>query len=163
MAQSLNVRETCEALLQQTKTVLMATTNAEGKPLASYAPFYRNEEGDFYVYTSQLSAHTSNLLRETTVSVMVITDEQSVEQIFARTRLSLECEVMAVDPESGDHTAILDAYQHRHGKTVELLRSLPDFLLFRLRPVAGTVVLGFGQAFRISSRHLESFEHIKSA
>ncbi len=163
MSETLDVKRACNDLLHEARTVQLATISDGGKPLASYAPFYRDEAGDFYVYTSQLSAHTANMLSNPTVSAMVITDEQSVEQIFARTRLVLECDVKAMRPDDQNHGSKLDAYQARHGKTVELLRSLPDFILFRLTPVSGTVVLGFGQAYRIENALLEDFYHIKSA
>ncbi len=163
MSATADLQRACNDLLSQAQTVQLATTNADGKPLASYAPFYRDDAGDLYVYTSQLSAHTPNLLTGSNISAMVIVDEQSVEQIFARTRLTLDCEVTPIRPDSELHGQKLDAYQQRHGKTVELLRSLPDFILFRLRPVTGMVVLGFGQAYRIRDARLDTFEHVKSA
>lgn len=163
MSETADLKRACNDLLSHAKTVQLATANADGKPLASYAPFYRDDTGDLYIFTSQLSAHTSNLLTGTDISVMVIVDEQSVEQIFARTRLTLDCEVIPIRPDSELHGLKLDAYQQRHGKTVELLRSLPDFILFRLRPVSGMVVLGFGQAYRFYDARFDAFEHVKSA
>ena len=65
-------------------------------------------------------------------------------------------------PDSQDYTSVLDDYQQRHGKTVELLRQLPDFVLFHLRPRSGQFVMGFGQAYTLSGEDLSRFEQTRS-
>ena len=41
------------------------------------------------------------------------------------------------------------------GKMVGLLRSLPDFQLCQLQPYAGSLVIGFGQAYTLSDERFE--------
>lgn len=55
-------------------SVLMATATEDGEPVASYAP-YLEHGGDFYVYVSDLAAHTQNLKRNPRASLMFIEDE----------------------------------------------------------------------------------------
>ena len=57
------------------------------------------------------------------------------------------------------HTNILSHFRQRHGEIIDLLTSLPDFLLFELEPESGTFVKGFGQAYRVNAE-LTKAEHI---
>ena len=45
--------------------------------------------------------------------------------------------------------------QARFGKTLELLRTLPDFLLFRLNVENGSFIKGFGQAWSLEGNDLQ--------
>ena len=41
-------------------------------------------------------------------------------------------------------------FQRKFGKVFDMIRPLPDFVLFRLIPDGGLYVRGFGQAFEVS-------------
>lgn len=127
-------------------TLTLATTNEGGEPHCSYAPFVRPENDGFYVLISALAQHTANLKQQRRASVLIIEDEQSAEDIFARRRLSLDCSAKFIDRTTPQWAVVVDELKHRHGETVELLRELPDFSLVCLVPDAGTLVTGFAQA-----------------
>ena len=70
-----NLRETL-------KTVQLATLNSDGQPEASYAPFVWFEQ-NYYLYLSELAKHTSNLLGNSSVTLLFIESEESSPNLFA--------------------------------------------------------------------------------
>ena len=144
------------------QSVQLSTVSAEGEPHCGYTPFLI-DHGKLYIFVSQLSLHTRDLLATPRAGVMLIADEQSSSQIFARTRVSYQCTADVIVHDDSDYTILLDAFQARHGKMIGLLRQLPDFVLFRLTPHSGQFVMGFGRAFKLSGEALDQFEHAKTA
>lgn len=134
-------------LLHDSKTLQLAT-QGESCPEASYSPFVLSDN-QLYIFVSQLASHTVNLMRSPTVGVMLIEDEAVSRNLFARNRVSLQCQASEVDRNTPEYDAVMELYRERHGPTVELLSTLPDFMLFRLTPGQGRLVLGFGKAFSI--------------
>jgi putative heme iron utilization protein len=149
-----------KALLENTRTLQLATLDAQGLPSISYAPFVRDSEGNFYIFISGLASHTQDLLRKPQVAVMLIADEQETRQIFARTRATWQCVATPVGRDAALFPPILDAMESRFGNVVSLLRGLGDFMLFRLQPQSGRFVMGFGQAFVLAGEGLQELQHI---
>lgn len=135
------------SLLQRCHSVQLATQGVDG-PEASYSPFVFSG-GNLYIFVSQLASHTLNLTRSPAASVMLIEDEAGSRNIFARNRITLQCYASEVIGDEEEYEPIMALYRERHGPTVDLLRTLPDFRLFRLTPQQGRLVLGFGRAFII--------------
>lgn len=140
------------------KTVLIASTNANHSPEASYAP-YVEFEGKYYIFISELAAHTQNLLQTQTCSLLFIEDEANTNNLFARKRVSLQCTAQAVDRNSATYQSVLALFHARFGKFIQLLQSLPDFHLFCLSPNSGNYVAGFGQAYSLSGSDLSQLQH----
>ena len=149
------VRQSYQQLLGQTESLILATANPDGSPLASYAPFIVDEQRQFYIFTSQLAAHTTNLQRTGQASIMVVEDEAVTTQIFARQRVTFQCQANLIPRDSAEGEAALAQYEARFGKMVGLLKSLPDFQLFKLQPQSGSLVLGFGQAYELGGDRVE--------
>ena len=149
-------------LLEKTQTLHLATIDNKGIPSASYAPFVRNQNGSFYIYTSRLSKHTQDLLQTPRISIMVIANEQDTHQIFARTRATFSCTANVIEPTDKCYETILKAMETRFGNILETLRSLPDFVLFQLVPESGRFVAGFGQAFDLVGGEFKQIVPIKS-
>lgn len=146
-------------LIAHHRTLVLATADGDGTPLASYAP-YLWLDGAFHLYLSRLSAHTANLGRTLRASAMIIEDEMASAEIFARRRVIFQCRASIVAGESVSAEMLLDAMQHRLGDVVGTLRHLPDFTLFRLDPEAGTYVEGFGRAYTITDIPSLAIRHI---
>ena len=146
-------------LLSTRRYAHLSTLTVEGGPLASYAPCLVREEG-MYVYLSQLSGHCRNLLQDSRVGVLLIADESDVRNPFARQRVSYECLAKVLSRDVEAYSSALDCLAELHGNTVELLRQLPDFVLFCLQPVKGTYVEGFGKAFELSGEYMTQLQHI---
>ncbi len=135
-------------LIESRSTLQLATLDDDGAPLASYAPYVIDDRGIF-VYLSRLAAHTGNLLANPTASVLFIEDEADCENVFARRRAGFQCAVTTVPRDSGIFNRVLDLFVARFGDTAATIRALPDFVLFRLDPVDGSYVEGFGRAYQI--------------
>ena len=155
-----SLKEDFNNFKQSVKTLQLSTLTSEGKPYASYSPFVEDELGNFYIFVSQLAGHTQNLLENPQASILLIQDEVEARQIFARKRLSYQCDVEAVSPEDSNYNLTLDSMEKRFGNVVELLRSLPDFILFKLTPYQGQYVKGFGKAYKLTGEGLLALEHI---
>ena len=152
----------CASLIEDMCSLQLSTVGPDGIPHCGYTPYLYRAPGSFYIFVSQLAAHTRNLLANRTVAIMIIADEQSGSQIFARTRVNYLCDAKRIEPDSHDYALVLDDYQQRHGKMVELLRQLPDFVLFQLQPKSGQFVMGFGKAYTLTGEDLSVFEHSRT-
>jgi len=161
-------QDICNDLLEQTLSLQLATLGETGYPHCGYTPYLMQDDGaagarNFYVFVSELALHTRDLLHNPKASILIIEDESKAKQVFARTRVYYECDAEEITRENKAHTELLDNYENRHGKTVTLLRQLPDFRLFKLTPRSGQFVMGFGQAYQLTGEDLKSFEHSRRA
>lgn len=141
--------------------LMLATVSPDGVPEASAAPTVTGDSGEFYIYISRLSRHTANLEAHPQAGVLLIEAAQSAANAFARQRLSYQCKATRVPRDSPTFNDVLQRFSTRFGPVVETLRNLPDFQLFRLTPVSGSYVRGFGQAWRLTGPGLQDLEHIK--
>ena len=155
--------EIFQSLKDEAQTISLSTLSQEGKPNASYAPFVMDSNGNLYIFVSRLAGHTRDLLANPVASVLLMRDEQDARQIFARQRASYQCDVEIVSDDEADYAVMLDKLEQRFGNVVELLRGLPDFILFRLRPYKGQFVMGFGKAYTLKGDGLLELEHINPA
>jgi len=153
---------TCESLISRVNTLQMATIGEHGEPHCGYTPFLADGK-DFIIFVSQLAVHTRDLLANDKVEVMMIDDEHVSNNLFARCRVRYQCRAVVIKPEDTSYSPVLNAYEERQGKVVKLLRQLPDFVLFRLQPASGVLVLGFGDAYRIEGANMDNFVHISSS
>lgn len=149
------VRHSYQQLLKQTESLILATTNPDGTPRASYAPFVVDERRQFHIFTSQLAAHTANLQHTGQASVMLIEGEAAATQIFARQRVTFQCQASLIPRDSAEGEAALTRYEAKFGQMVGLLKSLPDFQLFKLQPQSGSLVIGFAQTYTLSGERFE--------
>ena len=143
------------------RSVQLATLDATGQPHCGYAPFVFDQEagdGAFVIFTSQLSMHTRDLLATRRAGVMLIADETEAEELFARTRASYDCKVEVIERDAERYESLLGTLQERQGKMIGLLKTLPDFVLFRLVPESGQFVMGFGQAYHLEGSALDQFD-----
>lgn len=150
-----------EELIGDAKSLILGTLSEDGTPASSYAPFAQIE-GGFQILVSYMAKHTRNLRDRKQVSVMVIQDESAVKQIYARDRLTMNCEAVLVEPESEFFARAVNALEERHGNIVKMLAELKDFVLFDLRPTGGSYVNGFGSAYSVNA-DLTVNEHVKGA
>ena len=157
------VRANFEAFPGGFETLLMATTGADGAPHASYAPYLRDGV-DFYVYVSQLAAHTRNLHEQGRVCVFFVEDESEASSPFARRRATFYCTAQEVPRDSDGFAPVMDALAGKFGALVEkTLRHLTDFRLYRLTPHKAAYVAGFGRAFVIEGEDLDQLRHRSEA
>lgn len=148
-----------ERLLSHQQSLMLATVNQDGSPLVSYAPYVVDEHKQFYIFISQLAAHTANLQHKGQASLMLIEDEAAAAQLFARQRLTFQCQATPLTRHSLEWNHVIAQYHDRFGPMAELLEALPDFQLFKLSPTSGQLVLGFGQAYELSGAQWNTLTH----
>jgi putative heme iron utilization protein len=141
-----------EPFLDSFRSLILATVNAGGLPEASYAPYVRDEDKNFYLLASELANHTANLMTSTQASVLFIEDEDKSQQIFGRRRLSFSCQVKEVNRSDRQWTTIIDRMRLAHGERVAAIATLEDFHLFKLIPQQGRFVQGFGGIYEIGGQ-----------
>lgn len=142
------------------RTLQLATVDADGQPNASYAPFVLLEDG-YYVLISTIARHARNLLQVPRVSLMLIEDESTSRELFARKRLTFDARADKVERDDPCWSSAVAALEARFGEIIKGLSNLKDFQLFRLAPEQGLFVKGFGQAFRVSSDELVDVVHLQ--
>lgn len=138
----------------------MGTVSANGTPEASYSPAIVDEACNFYVYVSELSAHTSNLMETGKASVLVIEDEGTAEIIFARKRATFASEAIHIDRHNEEWESVIARFEEKFGKMMGFLKTMEDFHLFRLEPNFARLVLGFGKAYDVTGSQMSEIVHV---
>ena len=145
---------------QERRTIQLATVDAEGRPNVSYAPYVQNQEG-YFVLISQIARHARNLLENPNVSLMMIEDEDSSKQLFARKRLTFDAVATVVERDAEMSQQVVRQMKDRFGEIIDGLSQLEDFVLFNLKAEQGLFVKGFGQAYQVSGDDLVDFVHLQ--
>lgn len=135
-------------LRDRTQSVQLATLNANSEPEASYAPciWYQN---DCYLFLSGLSSHTGNLLRNKSISLLLLDENAASANAFARKRASLHGRAETVARDDSLFACVMEQFGNSFGNVMQLIEPLPDFRLFRVKTSGGSYVRGFGQAYEI--------------
>ena len=138
-----------ESFLETFQTLVMASLTPEGSPHASTAPYVR-VENDFYILISTVAQHGRNLLSSPTLSLLFVEDESQCLQPFARKRVTIEAVASEVRRDDDTYSIVIERLKANFD--VDLVTSLTqmgDFHLFKLSPKSGSVVMGFGRAYRL--------------
>jgi len=157
----MNINSSIEALIESLQSAQLATLNNLGQADISYTPFLYLKERDtrsFYIFISDLAKHTANIKHTRKLSAMFIQDEANATNVFARERLILECNTVLIERDEDAWTKVLSAFESKHGNTVGILKTLPDFHLFQLTAIAGSFIQGFGKAYKLSGENLMNTE-----
>ncbi|WFB69446.1 pyridoxamine 5'-phosphate oxidase family protein [Chryseobacterium sp. WX] len=150
-----------QELINASKSVILATVDAEGNPNSSYAPFVQVDQ-TFYILVSFMAKHTKNLADGRKTSIMFIEDESATKQIYARERLTIDATTSQIERDSEVWNAVVAKLRETHGKVVEVISDMGDFILIALQPVKGSYVNGFGSAYFVDA-NLEIIEHRNDA
>lgn len=144
------------------KTLLLSSLRADGTPYASYAPFAIGDEC-LYLLISEIAVHAGNLQINPKASVLIIEDEDSCNEIFARVRVNYSVLAESVAVDSKEWTTGIDALTTRHGSRITNLSQLADFKLFKLQPQGGRYVKDFGRAYTLVGNTLsgEVVDHLR--
>jgi hypothetical protein len=139
-----------ESFLETFQTLVMASLTPEGEVHASTAPYIRMEN-NFYILISTIAQHGRNLLAADKVSLLFVEDESQCVQPFARKRVTIESSVSEIDRDNETFSKVIDRFcAHFDPDLVTSLSNMGDFHLFKLAPKSGSVVMGFGKAYRLN-------------
>ncbi len=138
-----------ESFLETFQTLILASLTPAGEPHASTAPYVRMDN-DFYILISTVAQHGRNLLINPTLSLLFVEDESQCIQPFARKRVTIEAIASEILREDELYPRIIERFKaHFDGELVISLTQMGDFHLFKLAPQNGSVVMGFGKAYRL--------------
>lgn len=147
--------------LETFETLVMASITPTGEPHASTAPYVRINN-DFYILISTVAQHGRNLLTSSQVSLLFAEDESKTLQPFARKRATIEASVSEISREKPIFLEAIERFKaHFDSDLVQSLSEMGDFHLFKLSPLSGSVVMGFGKAYRLNE-NLEVLTHISA-
>ncbi|MCB1854591.1 MAG: pyridoxamine 5'-phosphate oxidase family protein [Halieaceae bacterium] len=135
------------------KSLQLASLGADGAPYASYAPFAIGDDC-LYVQLSEIAVHAVNLQRDGRASVLILEDEDSAGELFARVRVNYAVEASLLEHGSPDWALALQRLTERFGERPANLSTLQDFKMFRLTPSKGRFVKGFGRAYDLAGDSL---------
>lgn len=136
--------------LETFQTLVMASLTPEGNPHASTAPYVRMEN-HFYILISTVAQHGRNLLIHPDISLLFAEDESQCVQPFARKRVSIEAVASEVHREHESFIRVIERFKaHFDPELVTSLTQMGDFHLFCLTPQSGSIVMGFGKAYRLN-------------
>jgi putative heme iron utilization protein len=135
------------------RSLLLASLDADGLPYASYAPFAVGDDC-LYVLLSEIALHAVNLMNNPAASVLIIEDEDSAAELFARMRVNYTVRAEHLAYGSSDWQEAMERLAERHGERPRHLGEHTDFRMFRLVPRGGRFVTGFGRAYRLAGSAL---------
>ncbi|MCR9103693.1 MAG: pyridoxamine 5'-phosphate oxidase family protein [Gammaproteobacteria bacterium] len=140
----------------------LASIDAEGQPYASYAPFAIGDDC-LYVLLSDIALHAINLQLNQSASVLIIEDEDSAGELFARVRVNYAVRAEHLEPDSPQWHKAMDNLSSRFGERPRKLGAYADFKMFRLVPEGGRFVKGFGKAYTLAGESLagEDVSHLR--
>ena len=142
-----------DELLTPFQTVTLGTLGNNGYPFSSYAPFYYDGEV-VYVFLSDIATHAKNMQAIPKASSFFIEDESMTENMFRRKRISLQCDVSAIERNTPLFDTIMPQFVEKQGSTLTMLIGMNDFNLYALTPIYGEATFGFGEAYNIGGEKM---------
>jgi putative heme iron utilization protein len=147
-------QELVQRIRDSATMVHLATASADGTPESSLVPAVLESDGEIIVLVSGLARHTANLRENPRASILLLEKdgETARRQPMATPRLTLRCQVEPLPRDGPTWGQAMSRFHAVFGEAVAVLSALSDFGTFRLRPEAGRLVAGFGQAFEVDPR-----------
>lgn len=146
--------KTLTELLDGYQSVVLGTQGRNGYPFSSYAPFYYDGEA-VYIFISNIATHATNIQTIPRASALFIEDESKSENIFARKRISLQCDVTSLSRDDERFNAIMENFKDKFdAPMITMLMGMKDFNLYALRPIYGEATFGFGEAYQIGGEKM---------
>ncbi|GAB5414292.1 MAG: heme utilization protein HutZ [Congregibacter sp.] len=136
------------SFIDSRRSLQLASIGEDGYPFASYAPFASDADA-FYILLSDIAIHGVNLARDSRASVLIVEDEDTAGELYARIRVNYQVDAEQLEVGSPDWERGVSLLEARHGQRPRNLSGLQDFRLFRLHPRKGRYIKGFGKAYTL--------------
>ncbi|WP_420555158.1 HugZ family protein [Neptuniibacter marinus] len=153
----IRVQEEVLTFINSRQSLQLATAGKNGEPYASYSPFAIGDDC-LYVLLSEMAVHATNLQENSVAAVMIIQDEDSAKELFARKRVNYSIKAEFLSYDSPEWSLGINTLAERHGDRINKLSQLSDFKLFKLTPTGGRYVKGFGKAYTLAGDGLTGSE-----
>ena len=136
------------------QTAIIGTLDSKGHPFSSYAPYIYNNNR-FYVYISDIATHAKNLQKHPKASLFFVEDESKTDNLFARKRVSLQCDSQKIERGSERFEEVLGLFAEKFdAKMVSTLKKMLDFNLYEFKVTYGEATFGFGKAYFVGGEHM---------
>ena len=143
--------------LQTLKSLTISSLDGNKNPFSSYAPYVKYNH-KYYVYLSLMAKHSSNLTQNKIASIFFSEDEKDCSNIFAKKRVSIQCNVERLEQNTQNETEILNEFRKKFGaEMIDMLHQMKDFYLFEFTPFYGEAVFGFGKAYNLGGENFDEF------
>lgn len=137
------------------QTAIIGTLDKNNHPFSSYAP-YIYDANRFYVYISDIATHAKNLQKNHKASLFFVEDESKTTNLFARKRISLQCDSMKIERASERFEEVLELFAQKFDASmVNTLKKMTDFNLYEFKVTYGEATFGFGKAYFIGGEHMD--------
>ena len=137
------------------QTAIIGTLDKNNHPFSSYAP-YVYDANRFYVYLSDIATHAKNLQRNPRASLFFVEDESKTENVFARKRVSLQCDSTKIERGSERFEEVLGLFAEKFdAKMVATLKKMLDFNLYEFKVMYGEATFGFGKAYFVGGENMD--------
>lgn len=142
--------------IQTIQTAIIGTLDSKGQPFSSYAPYiYDNHR--FYVYISDIATHAKNIQANPNASLFFVEDESKTDNLFARKRVSLQCDSQKIERASERFEEVLGLFAEKFdAKMVATLQKMLDFNLYEFQTIYGEATFGFGKAYFVGGEHMDT-------
>ncbi len=144
-----------KAFIANIQTTIIGTLDQNNHPFSSYAP-YIYDANRFYVYISDIATHAKNLQKNPKASLFFIEDESKTENLFARKRVSLQCDSQKIARVNERFEEVLELFAGKFdAKMVATLKKMTDFNLYEFKVTYGEATFGFGKAYFIGGENMD--------
>ena len=149
--------ENLDQFLKNLKSLTIYSIDEKGYPFSSYAPFIKHNH-KYYVYLSLMAKHSSNLTKNKIASIFFSEDEKDFLNIFAKKKVSIQCNVKKFEQNTNEEILILDLFRTKFdSEMIDTLSKMKDFYIFEFTPFYGEAVFGFGKAYNLGGDNFEKF------
>lgn len=125
--------EQIQSILENAKSLQLATLSLQNRPFSSYAP-YALGENCFYLLVSELSPHTHHLHNQPLGCVMILQDASLSNDPFLRPRVQYDVTAEFIEQDSDEWALGTGKLIQRFGDIVNTLMAKKDMYLVRLDP-----------------------------
>jgi heme iron utilization protein len=148
-------REFMKEFIANIQTAIIGTLDKNNLPFSSYAP-YVYDANRFYVYISDIATHAKNIQKTPKASLFFVEDESKTDNLFARKRVSLQCESQKIARGSERFEEVLALFAKKFdAKMVETLKKMTDFNLYEFKVNYGEATFGFGKAYFVGGENMD--------
>lgn len=152
--------DTLRELLDQSLAASLAVLDA-GSPAVSLVTYTCTWSPlRLYLCISELSSHTPALRAAPRCSLLIHRDPSPSDphSNHAITRAMIQCDAKFISRDEAELRGVTSQWRAKYAIT-DMLLGLSDFSFVELTPLSGTLILGFGRAFRCTGENLAVLEH----
>jgi hypothetical protein len=121
----------------------------QGAPFVSMVPYAIGGDGNLIVHVSRLAAHTTDMLDNPDVSLLITEAETPAKMPQELARVTVQGRAEMVGRDTERYADIREVYLSRFADAAPLFE-FSDFNIFIIKPVSARFIAGFGQAVTLT-------------